>query len=429
MSRFSVRKSSQFHLKLVATALAFTVASAGARAAQNIEQAPRLTNEDFGAEAFPGDYALSFPVGEANFFPSGGVRLTSIDNLYYENEAAPTKATQLRIIPKLDLVAEGSKSLFWLLLRGDLRKHDGEGGNADANDFRLRGFAHVDLDNRHRIDAELSLAQLSEELGTGRTRENADGSNSVNLKTEAVDVYSLNRIGLTYSYGNPRSRGELVFGAAAGTLEYDKDTDDLNRLERDMQILWGRFSYKLAGKTTLYSRLSRKNFEYQSSNLDRVTNSLRLGVKWKATGLLYGDASVTKSAWKYDSNSNETDDATELAANLYWAIRSYSTASVYMRRFRDDDVNGSDDLQETLTVGASWKHGWSDRMNTTISAYSSEERLKSITTAERVAVSLEGRVVVRRWLSILLGMSNDHLDSNDVESDRRLLYLGLEGNL
>lgn len=427
MSRVRVHNTSQFKLSFMATALAFAVASGGAMAAQNIEQAPRLTNEDFGAEAYPNDYALSVSVGEASFFPSGGIRLTRIDNLYYEKDAIPTESVQLRVIPKFDLVAEGSKSLFWLLLRGNLKKHEGDGSNADANDFRLRGFAHLDLSNRHRIDAEISVAQLSEELGTGRTRESS--SSGVDLQTEATDVYSLNRIGLNFSYGNPRSRGELVVGAAVGTLGYDKDTAELKRLERDMQILWGKFSYKLTGKTTLYSRISHRNFDYKSSDRDRVINNIRFGVLWKATGLLYGDASVTKTAWDYENNASKDDDALELAANLYWAIRSYSTASIYVREFRDDDVNGSDEIQETFTVGASWKHGWTDRVNTTVSAYFSEDSLKDATVAEREVVSLEGRVALRRWLNFLLGVSNDRLNSNSVESDRQLVYLGLEGNL
>ncbi len=408
-------------------------------AAPDIELAPRLTTEDYGSEEFPGDYAIAVPVGEAGFYPSGAVRVTSIDNLYYQEGEEQTNAVQVRVIPKLDLIAEGSKSVFWGLLRGDIRQHDGEGSNANTADFRLRGFAHFDLDNRNRVDAEISHSILSEELGTGRTRGETDFSD-----IDSSDTYTLSRIGLTYSYGNPRSRGELTGGFSLGTLEYVENEEFLKENNRDMSILWGRFSYKLTGKTTLSARVSQRNYEYtdddnsDNDRRDRDATTLVLSADWSDGGLWYGDAFVAASNWEY-SNRQATNNVatsgndTTLGANLYWAIRSYSTANFFVRQFIDDTTNGgSAGSVKTSNVGVRWKHGWSERFNTTIAFYKSSETSKddaNFESSDRRVFSLEGRLAVRRWLNVLVGATTDDLDSDNVESQRQLLYLGLEGNL
>ena len=411
-------------------------------AAPDIELAPRLSNEDFGAEQFPGDYAIAVPVGEAGFYPSGAVRVSKVDNLYFQRTGRKTEATQVRVIPKLDLVAEGSKTVFWGLMRGDFRSHDGDGGNADANDFRLRGFAHVDLDNRHRLDAEVSHSQLSEELGTGATREALNQTIDFVDAYSEPDTYNLTRLGLTYSYGNPRSRGELVFGGAVGTLEYVTNEARLAEYDRDMSILWGRFSYKLTGKTTLYSRLSLRNYEYTEDDnssinrRDRDTSALTFGATWQSGGLWYGDAYVSFSDWEYGEREASSGlaidgDNTTFGANLIWDIRSYSTATLFARQFNDDSTTGqSDSTQTTSTYGVRWRHGWSERFNTTAAFYTSDDDVdNSVTDSERRVVSLEGRLSIRRWLNVLVGATVDDLDSDGVESTRELMYVGLEGNL
>lgn len=399
------------------------------QAAPDIELAPRLINEDFGAEQFPGDYNIAVSVGEMGFYPSGSVRLSSIDNLYFQKDDEATSSQQLQVTPKLDLVAEGSKSVFWGLLRGDFRKHDSDTSQADINDFRLRTFGHIDVDHRNRIDLEASISQLSEDLGVGRSRGFVNASAEV-----SPDLFNLTRFGLTYSYGNPRSRGELVFGVATGRLEIDGEwvaDEDPAQYDRDMDIAWGRFSYKLTGKTVLSARLSHKNYEYDYGVRDRAIKNLRLALDWRATGILYGGLSVTKSSWDYESNdlNYKNDDAVELAANLYWAIKSYSMATFYVRQFRDDDTSGSTEMQTTLTAGLGWRHGWSDRMSTALSTYVSEDELANKVTSERRVISVEGRLSLRRWLNFLVGVSVDELSADETDSKRQLVYLGLEGNL
>ena len=405
-----------------------------AEAAPDIEQAPRLSNEDFGSELFPNEGAIAIPIGEAGFYPSGAVRISSVDNLYYQadNEVA---VTRLQVTPKLDLIAEGSKSVFWGLLRGDLRKNSGDAGveRADASDFRLRGFAHFDIDNRHRLDFEASQFRISEELGTGRTRSNFDFDNP--------DTYELSRIGITYSYGNPRSRGELVTGLATGVLEFVENENDLAEFDRDMDLIWGRFSYKLTGKTTLSSRFDFRSYEYtndinsEADRRDRDASSLTLSANWKSTGLLYGSAFVSFSNWEYtEREAAEGVDVdgkdTTFGANLYWEIRSYSKANFYIRQFIDDTVaDDSSGTQTTATYGISWRHGWTDRFNTTVSAYSSNDELDNRKTNERQGASLEGRLSIRRWLNLLVGGSTAQLDSDEIDAKQNKLYVGLEGNL
>lgn len=418
-----------------------------AQAAPSLEQAPSLSTEDYGVEQFPNEGAIAVPVGEAGFYPSGAVRITSIDNLYYQ-DGDEQKATRLQVLPKLDLVAEGSKSVFWGLLRGDFRSHSGESGadgvdsssNADTSDFRLRGFGHIDIDNRQRLDVEVSHSRLSDEIGTGRTRSIISSADDLEDLDES-DTYHLNRVGLTYSYGNPRSRGELVAGLAVGTLKYVENEDVLAVLNRDMNIIWGRFSYKLTGKTTLYSRLGHRIYKYtdddnsKNNRRDRDATSLTLGANWNSTGLWYGSAYVSFSDWDY--GERETADGvttdggdTTLGANLYWEIRSYSIASIYVRQFVDDvTTGGSDDTRKTSTIGVNWRHGWTERLSTTVAGYTSSDESEGVTSNERQVMTLEGRVSVRRWLNVLLGASIDQLDSEGIDASRNLVYIGLEGNL
>lgn len=408
----------------------------GVQAAPDIEQAPRLSNEDYGVELYPNDNAIAVSVGEAGFYPSGAVRISSVENLFHKADADPesdSTVTRVQVIPKLDLIAEGSKSVYWALLRGDFRSHSGDGdlGRADTSDFRLRGFSHFDFDNRNRLDIELSHSRLSEELGTGRTRNAIDFANAENS-----DTYTLNRIGLTYSYGNPRSRGELVGGLALGVLEYIENEAELEKFNRDMSILWGRFSYKLTGKTTLFSRLDHRSYEYKdddnslSDRRDRDATSLTLGANWSSTGLLYGSAFVSVSDSEYTERESNSGSDTTWGANLVWAIRSYSNANFYVRQFVDDATSaGSSEAQTTSTLGVRWKHGWTDRFNTTLAGYSSYDELESVKTNERQVISLEGRLSIRRWLNVLVGTSSDQLDSEGIDSKRSEFYVGLEGNL
>lgn len=425
----------QFKPSILVSAIALF--SLGAvQAAPDIEQAPRLSNEDYGVELYPNDNAIAVPVGEAGFYPSGAVRISSVKNLFHKDDKGSEsdgKVTRIQVMPKLDLIAEGSKSVYWALLRGDFRSHSGDGDldRADTSDFRLRGFSHFDFDNRNRLDIELSHSQLSEELGTGRTRDAIDFANAENS-----DTYNLNRVGVTYSYGNPRSRGELVAGVALGTLEYTENEVDLKKFNRDMSILWGRFSYKLTGKTTLFSRLDHRSYEYKdddnslNNRRDRDATSLTLGANWNSTGLLYGNAFVSVSDSEYTERESNNGSDTTWGGNLHWAIRSYSDANLYVRQFVDDVTSSeSSETQTTSTVGVRWKHGWTGRFNTTVAGYSSYDKLEGKKTNERQVISLEGRLSIRRWLNLLIGVSTDQLDSEGIESTRDELYVGLEGNL
>lgn len=420
-------------------------------AAPDIEMAPRLSNEDFGPEQYPGDYALAMPAGEAKFYPSGGIRVSQIENLYYQAEGRNNvDATQYRVIPKFDLVAEGSKSVVWGVFRGDLRQHqsgDGDVSNADATDYRARGFAHFDLNNRHRLDVEATVSQLSADLGVERTRESENAplptgnTNSFIETYDKSDTYRLSRYGVTYSYGNPRSRGEIVAGVSAGKIEYTENKENLKEFNRNMSIVWGRFSYKMTGKTTLYSRLSFRDYDYTDENVgsqsrNRETTSLTLGAVWRSTGLLYGDAYVTNSTWDYVDRERVSGavidgNATTVGANIYWAIRSYSTANFFVREFIDDRlVDGSLEEQKSTSYGVRWKHGWSERFNTTLALYANDDEvIDGGGVSDRTVASLEARLTVRRWLNLLVGTTVDDLDSDGVASDRKLVYLGLEGNL
>lgn len=437
---YSIKKSSghiwlQLKPSVLISAVVLSSVAGLASAAPDIEQAPRLSTEDYGSEEYPNEGAIAVPVGEAGFYPSGAVRIGSVDNLYHQTEGSETEVTQLQVRSKLDLVAEGSKSVYWALFRGDFRSNSGEDDvdRADTSDFRLRGFSHFDFDNRNRLDIEVSHSRLSEELGTGRTRDVISFNNADN-----ADTYTLNRIGVTYSYGNPRSRGELVGGLAVGTLEYVENEDELAKFDRDMQILWGRFSYKLTGKTTLFSRLSHRSYEYTDADIgqrDRDTTSITLGTNWRSQGLLYGDAYVAFSDFEYTEREAAAGVVTDgnnttWGANIYWAIRSYSNANFYVQQYVDDStVDESSETQTTSTYGIRWRHGWTNRFNTTVAAYASNDELDDLKTNEREGLSLEGRVSIRRWLNFLVGTSTDELDSGGVESTRNAVYVGLEGNL
>jgi len=415
-------------------------------AAPDIELAPRLSTEDTGAEFFPNANAIAFPVGAAGFYPSGAVRLSHVDNLYFESDekfkskegeeenqdlGGPTQSTMLQVIPKLDLVAEGSKTLIWTALRGDLRSHDGASSNANKADFRLRNFAHVDVNNRNRIDLEASYFQLSEELGIGRTGGDENLNTDFSEAYDSPDSYGMTRLGFAYSYGNPRSRGELVFGGTFGSLKYLENKENITNPDRDMSILWGRFSYKLTGKTTLFSRFSRRQYifdgEKNENRGDRDVNSLTFGSSWLAGGVWYGDAALSYVSWDY-ALRDESDNALEASANLFWDIKSYSTLNLFVRQFVDDE-DDNNKLQMNTNIGARWNHAWSDRFSTTGSLYASNDTFEGETIQERTVLTLEGRLRVRRWMNTLLGISTDDLSSSDNNSSRNLVYVGLEGNL
>jgi len=205
--------------------------------------------------------------------------------------------------------------------------------------------------------------------------------------------------------------------------------------------LWGRFSYKLTGKTTLFSRVDFRRFEFtddintENDRRDRDTTSLTLGTNWDATGLVYGSAFVTFADREFTERQAVNNVLTECndttwGADITWAIKSHSTANFYIRQFIDDEISGdSDNTEETSTVGASWRHGWTNRFNTTVAGYTSDEQSDGETTSTRQVLSLEGRLSIRRWLNLLVGTSNDQLDSDGIESTRNEIYIGLEGNL
>ena len=120
----------QFKPSILVSAIVLFSLGEVLQAAPDIEQAPRLSNEDYGVELYPNDNAIGVPVGEAAFYPSGGARISSVENPFHkddENPESDSTVTRVQVIPKLDFIAEGSKSVYWGLFRGDFRSHSGDG--------------------------------------------------------------------------------------------------------------------------------------------------------------------------------------------------------------------------------------------------------------------------------------------------------------
>lgn len=396
-----------------------------------LELAPRVIAEEVLQPGYPNINAVAVAVGEASLYPSVGLSLGSIDNVYYDvegDDALESSVVSLR--PRADLIALGAKRMLWLSYFGNYATHrDAE--SADFDDHRLSLVSHTSFDSRKRLDLEASIAQSHYDIGTVRT----STFNSTQLRAlEEVDVFRQNKAGASFSYGNRDTRGEIVLGYASGAISFTSNEAQTSQYDRDFSVAWSRLYFRLSPQVRIFGNLAYRIRDYdiafESDGLERdsSTETVSTGIVWNVSTLWSGYATVASNRLDYDDDAISDADSVFTDLGISWSIRSYSRLRLSLSQ-QEYESTRSDGLVDVTSFSVRWLHDWNNRLSSAINfqAVSELEDNSSLDT-DYSQSEVEIRFAPRRWLKFLAGYSTNRLSKPAGDADRSLFYLGAEAN-
>ncbi|MEM9603916.1 MAG: outer membrane beta-barrel protein [Pseudomonadota bacterium] len=407
--------------------------SASAHAAfPDLELSPAVIGEEVARPTYPNSNAIAVAVGEASLYPSARFRVGSTDNVFLDvSDNTAVDSTRLSFSPQLNYIALGAKQMLWLGYLGDYATHN-DAEQADYDDHRLSLVSHTAFDSRRRLDIEATISQSHQDIGLART---TDFTAAEIVALSEVDTFRQNKLGASFSYGNPATKGELVFGYAFGDIEFTSNEAETAQYDRDFSVAWSRLYYRLSPDTRVYGELSYRALDYDTAfatdgrERDAANTAALLGIIWDTSGLWYGAASIGTGERDYD-DAGLTDSSTVLGdVSLTWLVKSYSQV-VFQAGRREFESTLGDGLAETTTYSVRWLHDWSDRVSSSLraSSVSSKESDGSL-DSDYSQASAQLVFAPRRWLRFSLGALVDDISKSSGNADRMQTYFGVEANL
>ena len=370
----------------------------------------------------------SVPVGNLALTPTVDLTTGYTDNLF--DSVSDEKSTWFSTVrPGLNL--QGSKGGLTAGVNASLEH--GVYYSSRADDYTDKGvsaYATVEFDSRKKLDLLAEYLKLHD----ARSDSGSGDALSTDVASKA-SRYTMKNLGATFTYGTPRSTGQIIVKGDISDKEYDNFRDFTASKDRQTKSVSGTFFYRVAPKTRMLVEGRYKDVDYDLSSvtLDSDTKKLLVGVEWDATAKTSGLAKIGYARKDFDNNARDDFSGSSWEVGVTWAPRTYSMFDLSTSR-EAEESSGAADYIDTTSWTLGWSHEWTDVVASRVSYNSLNEDYvgdPSGTDDDTGTFTVGLSYDMRRWLTLGVDVSHVSFDSNqpDADYDSNTIVFKVQGSL
>lgn len=290
---------------------------------------------------------------EPGLFASADASIVHDDNIYRVIDDLAQSDTYLRLRPELAAVGGLGKHRFQLSYNGDYAKFSDQ-SDADYTDHDLRG--RIDFDHTLRFSSRF-------EAGYQEEHEDPGTINRIQLDITEYNKFDQNFVLAGLAYGSEEAIGRIAIDYQR--TEKDYNSNELAFWDFTSDQFSGRFTYRIAPNTRMYSEIIVTNFDYSPGTnfeLDNTYKRYRAGVTWNYSGTITGDINLGYQDRDYDQASLQDIDGLAYDGEVTWSANSYTQFVVAAKRESiDSSVDEAGGFLRT-TYALSLKHELTERI-------------------------------------------------------------------
>lgn len=236
---------------------------------------------------------------------------------------------------------------------------------------RYRGdyFKFKDFSGENSIDHNLQsdvLLDMSEKLqvriGAGYVlgHETRGLLGTVDTSSDKPNKFKEQSLEGSVTYGRRENTIQLSGTVGISQLKFTNNNAGEGRGNINSDHIGGTVYYNLGPRTALLAKLGRTNIDYvdnsEAFDLDSKETSAGIGVRWEATEITTGEASVSKTKKDLTNPSKEDFSGITYSGRVKWAPLEYSVFSLYGTRSTEESTSTNASYIISDEVGVSWSH-------------------------------------------------------------------------
>ncbi|WP_096087122.1 outer membrane beta-barrel protein [Agaribacterium haliotis] len=366
--------------------------------------------------------------GSLKLVPTVEFGLEYDDNIYSE-ERDPTGSGIYVVEPDFALGTDDGVNRYGV--RYKLKSGTVEASSADNYlDHRLSGLAHIEPNDKNRIDVNLAYDKLHEDRGTGLS----EGRPGAIDRPVEYDAKSANA---AYQYGALSSKARVGGSVGFYSKEYTNFRQYSAIRDFDQNSVGLNFEYSIGDATSLTLDGSTADIRYphigtEEPSRDSTDNRALIGLKWDITGKTTGKAKVGYQVKDFDAAERKDFSGAAVDVSLSWEPRTYSTIDFKLGQVSKDPTTVGDYIEERYVL-IGWNHGWTPRISTDVQAsYADEEYVGNLDRHDdTTGATLALNYAFARWLTAGLSYDYTNKDSNvdDIPFDKNVYKLMVTAGL
>ena len=351
--------------KLILASLSFTAlgTAVGQVSEKGLPPASN-THKSYNNASIARDSGLNQPLNLLNdFYPAIEVSIADHSNV---RRRPDFDEDDIKIIarPSLAYRTNIGRHQFYAAYHGtytfhqDLTQEDAESNSVDAK-------LGIDLSRRWDIDVFGGFGEGFEQRGISGSREfNAFTNNGIESGPERVQ---------SHHYG-----ADLIFGRKTGiitaVLGYEHSesgfkSDDLANTfasesrDRETDSVHFDLNWRFASKTSVFSRVERRETNYNrlNSDIDSDQTDFLVGMRFAPASTLSGVLAVGRSDKDFKNPNREGYDDNAYYANLNYSISPFSVIELSASRVVEEPSDQQSSFYESEFIGIGWNHSLTQR--------------------------------------------------------------------
>ncbi len=329
------------------------------------------------AMAKPGNkHSIDFPVTDG-IIVSPAIQLSSKhdDNIFLQDKIAVKSSWITELAPSLQIGTQQGVNYYtakYTLKAG--RYHSSR--NDDYVDHLFNIDTHTEFNHRNKLNIKFDYLKLHENRGSGIS----DGTGRV---SSTPDEYNDTELFGSYTYGGDTAIGRIQLDASHFDRKYTNHRDKTRVFDRDEDEFGATFFYRVMPKTFLlfearYKDISYDNTPLRVSKLDGDEQTYQAGITWEATAKTTGIAKLGKTYKDFDASEFKDDDFTSWELGVEWSPLTYS---IFKIKSSSEPIasTGSSTFIKEKVLDLSWRHNWSDRVQSNIrTRFSNRDYISSL---------------------------------------------------
>lgn len=343
--------------------------------------------------------------GSVDFFAGISTDFGYDDNVTQANPAAARKSDYLAVRPTVTAQSRYGGDTYALAYQGDIRRYPDFDAN-NTNSHNLAWNAQNIFTTRTDLVWAASYADVHDPIGsTDRSTNSSSPDHHRDLSLTG-----------TFGYGAVDARGRLEVDGGVGSKRYLNNHASTEGSDVDNNGVAGRFLYRIAPKTRLFTEVSRARYDYQHDTSLMTNTDYRyyLGARWEATAATTGAIKLGEQSKQFDSSARKDYSGFAWEASIRWQPLTYSTVDLLAGRAATDSSGANVDYVETQNNALSWRHDWTGYFHSTARlGYQKSRYIGSSRNDRQNSYSFGVTYDMRRWLGIGLEYDYTRRSSTD----------------
>ena len=340
------------------------------------------------------------------------------DNIYRVPDELARSDTFLALSPEINVIGVTGKHRYQLTYLGDYAKFKEESG-ADYTDHDIR--LRAEFNHSLRFGTQFSV-------GYKKEHEDPGSINLIQLDIQEYNKYDEGYVNIGMALGQESSIGRLSFNYRRTNKDFTNNNLDFLDFVGDQYI--GRFTYRIAPKTKLYTELSFSDLDYEPNSTFELDNELKrysAGISWDFTNKLSGDINIGYQERNYLQETIQDIDGLTYTGTISWSINTYTELEIdAIRETVDTTLNEAGGSFRT-TFGLDLSHELTELMSIKLNAGYADDELVFTTNRndKRYRYGIQFDYELLRTLTIFAKYSYEERDSSLLQANFKANIISL----